>query len=187
MEACGVAETEMLDGNGAVGNAGKVSESIDIVPEVVPSTPAKKRPLDSAISAEKGLPLSPGTFEKLKLARATLGSNKGNPSGHLHSTSHECSFCSRRKHSCGWGYRWNMKTRVVSGSLCDSCMQACHKLGTGKCIAACKATPLVLDAIVKKSREISTLKTSDVCLCGVCEDKPPPRRLRQKTRIPDVD
>ena len=63
MEACGVAETEMLDGNGAVGNAGKVSESIDIVPEVIPSTPWNRRsgfPQRLPAAASRSLSKCPG-------------------------------------------------------------------------------------------------------------------------------
>lgn len=167
------------------------------MPEVDAQTPSKKRPLSSCpLSTEKGS-ISPGSFAKLKQAR-TGSFRKGNPRGSCFAKSQLCSFCSHQKHSCGWAYRWNLKARIVTGSLCDSCIRACHRLGTGKCVEACKATPGVLDAIVQKSNEIAAPKpAADFCWCSECQDDkkvkipfrgidPPSRRLTQKPLVADT-
>ena len=116
----------------------------------------------------------PGTRKKLRQLQGELPSGQKNPEGLIFSKAERCVFCGREKHSCAWQYRsTSMKPirTVVTGSQCDSCVQACKKLQCGRAIQPILETRGLRAKVAALSREISAKRQAlggDVCSCAQC-------------------
>ena len=138
----------------------------------LPDTPDQPKVKQPVVKQRKLDRLSPSQRKQLTL----LGKGvPGNRQGLTYDTSDRCSVCERAKHSCDWDYRRGGTARepkrMVTGSLCGSCVKGCHALRICRSLPILEQVAGVLDVLRSVSSEIAAGNPCDVCRCSDCGGK----------------
>lgn len=149
-----------------------------------------KRPRDDTPEKHEAPPTLPELVKRLReeyvkslkdvKSMCLEAGNKETEVGQVPPQAKACFFCGRAKHSCSWQYR-STEDRLVTGSTCTCCSEACKRLKSGSRSTRALEKVGLKPAVVEVSKFLQvSFGPRDRCVCHLCHDT---KKKKGKSKI----